>query len=124
MSVIPVEAPVANALEQLVADGLACEHFELINESGNHAVPAGSESHFKLVIVSESFAGERLLARHRRVNSLVAELLAGPIHALALHTYTPDEWNTRFDGAPMSPPCMGGSKSPGGRKSPVSDQSI
>lgn len=109
MSVKPIEAPIARAIEDLVAEGLACEHFELVNESGNHAVPAGSESHFKLVVVSDAFAGERLLARHRKVNALVADLLAGPIHALALHTYTPDEWRDRFDGAPMSPPCLGGS---------------
>lgn len=102
--------PVAKAIEELVADALVCEHFELVNESGNHAVPAGSESHFKLVVVSDAFAGERLLARHRKINAIVAELLAGPIHALALHTYTPDEWRARFGDAPLSPPCLGGSK--------------
>lgn len=110
MSVNPIAAPIARAIEDLVAGGLACEHFELVNESGNHAVPAGSESHFKLVVVSDAFAGERLLARHRKVNALVADLLAGPVHALALHTYTPAEWRERFGGAPMSPPCLGGSK--------------
>jgi len=85
------------------------EYLEVVNESSNHRVPPGAESHFKVTIVSRKFEGERLLARHRRVNALLADLLAGPIHALALHTYTLDEWRAR-GGAPESPPCGGGSK--------------
>lgn len=85
------------------------QHLQVQNESGNHNVPAGSETHFKLVLVSDAFDGQRLLARHREVNAVLAEELAGPVHALALHTYTPDEWRSRFGNAPMSPPCLGGS---------------
>lgn len=83
-------------------------HLQVVNESGNHNVPEGSETHFKVVIVSERFGGERLLARHRAVNAALAEELAGGVHALAMHTYTPAEWRKRFGNAPMSPPCMGG----------------
>ena len=99
---------VASQIEDRIADGLTCVHFDLVNESSNHNVPPGSESHFKLTVVSDSFDGERPVARHRRVNSLLKELLAGPIHALALHTYTPAEWAECSDGAPLSPPCLGG----------------
>lgn len=83
-------------------------HLQVVNESGNHNVPAGSETHFKVVIVSERFDGERLLARHRAVNAALAAELAGGVHALAMHTYTPAEWRARFGDAPMSPPCLGG----------------
>ena len=84
-------------------------HLEVENESGNHSVPPGSESHFKVTIVAEQFEGERLIARHRRINALLADELAGPVHALAIHAYTEADWEKRFGKAPMSPPCLGGS---------------
>ena len=88
-------------------------HFEpsflaVENESFRHNVPAGSESHFKVTLVSDSFLDRRKVARHQAVYAVVADLLAGPVHALALHTYTPDEWSQR-ESSPMSPPCLGGS---------------
>jgi BolA protein len=84
------------------------KHLEVVNESGNHNVPPGSESHFKVVLVSDDFDGERLIARHRAVNETLSDELAGGVHALALHTYTTAEWQARFGDAPMSPPCLGG----------------
>ena len=86
------------------------DHLEVINESGSHNVPPGSESHFKVVVVSGDFAGKNLLARHRLINGLLADELAGKIHALAIHTYTEDEWRKLNGDAPMSPPCLGGGK--------------
>ncbi len=84
-------------------------HLEVTNESHMHNVPPGSESHFKVVIVSDAFNGKMLVARHRLVNKALEEELAGPIHALALHTMTPEEW-AENGSAPQSPPCMGGGK--------------
>lgn len=100
-----------NTLERIeakLADALAPEHLEVVNESGSHNVPTDAETHFKVVVVSSRFDGERLLARHRRVNEALAEELAGGVHALAIHTYTAAEWQRRFGDAPMSPPCRGG----------------
>ena len=85
------------------------QHLEVINESGGHNVPAGSETHFKVVLVTPEFDGLRLLQRHRLVNETLAQQLAGGVHALAVHTYTDAEWQERFGDAPMSPPCLGGS---------------
>ena len=99
---------VAERIEGKLASGLDLTHLEVVNESGGHNVPAGSESHFKVVLVSRAFVGERLLARHRRINALLREELANDIHALAIHAYTPDEWRERFGTAPLSPPCLGG----------------
>jgi len=82
---------------------------EVVNESHTHNVPAGSESHFKVTIVSEAFEGKIPVARHRIINKLLAEELGGPVHALALHTMTPKEWEN-IGSAPASPPCMGGGK--------------
>jgi BolA protein len=97
-------------IEDKLADALAPLHLEVINESANHNVAPGSESHFKVVLVATEFEGQRLLARHRRVNEVLADELARSIHALALHTYTVAEWRDRFGAAPMSPQCHGGSR--------------
>ena len=100
---------VQSVIETKLTEALSPLHLEVINESGNHSVPAGSESHFKVVLVAAEFEGQRLIARHRRVNGVLADELANSIHALALHTYTEAECRERFGAAPMSPPCLGGS---------------
>ena len=89
---------------------LSTEHLEVINESHMHNVPEGSESHFKVIIVSDDFKDKMLLARHRLVNKVLEEELKGSIHALALHTMTMEEWFEKGKAA-ESPPCEGGSKS-------------
>ena len=97
-------------IERKLREAFDPVHLEVENESANHTVPPGSESHFKVTIASEAFAGDRLVGRHRRVNAVLAEELAGRIHALALHTLTPDEWFERAGKVPDSPPCLGSSK--------------
>ena len=83
---------------------------EVANESHMHSVPENSETHFRVVIVSDAFDGQRKVARHQQVYALLADQLEGPVHALALHTYTPEEWQERQGQAPQSPDCLGGSK--------------
>jgi BolA protein len=95
-------------IEQKLAQGINAMHMEVINESSSHNVPPGSESHFKVVLVSEDFADKKLLQRHRMVNDILADELQGKIHALAIHTYTENEWKEINGDAPMSPPCQGG----------------
>lgn len=86
-------------------------HLDVINESHQHNVAPGSESHFKVIIVSKDFDGERLINRHRAINALLATELAEHIHALALHTYTEKEWQDYYaDNVRLSPQCLGGSK--------------
>jgi len=85
-------------------------HLEVVDESRMHSVPEGAESHFKLLVVSEQFAGQGLVARHRAVNALLRSEFESGLHALALHTWTPEEWFERGGSAPESPPCLGGSK--------------
>lgn len=100
---------IENDIRVKLQSALQPQHLEVINESNNHNVPPGSESHFKVVIVSTEFNQKQLVARHRIINKILAAELAGPIHALALHTLTPEEWAATGT-APASPPCMGGSK--------------
>lgn len=82
---------------------------EVINESYRHNVPVGSESHFKVTIVSDAFSTKPLVARHRLVNATLTEEIIRSIHALALHTFTSAEWQERCNAAHESPPCLGGS---------------
>ncbi len=103
-------ASVQHGIEAKIRDALAPAHLEVINESHMHSVPPGSESHFKLVIVSDRFEGEARVQRHQRVNRVLAQELEGTIHALALQTLTPSEWARRDGATPDSPPCLGGSK--------------
>lgn len=101
---------VQTEIEKKLAETFSPLHLEVINESDNHNVPEGSESHFKVVVVSPEFAEKNLLARHRMINTALADELKNSIHALAIHTYTEDEWKEESNGAPMSPPCLGGGK--------------
>lgn len=85
------------------------DFLQVDNESHMHNVPQGSESHFKVTIVSEQFADKKLVARHRLVNQALRDELPR-IHALALHTLTPEEYFARAGKVADSPLCMGGSQ--------------
>jgi BolA protein len=85
-------------------------YLDVLNESRMHSVPPDSETHFKVVVVSSAFGTKRSVARHQMVYKLLAEEIAGPVHALALHTYTVEEWQQRSAESPSSPDCLGGSK--------------
>jgi len=94
-------------LEEQLKVALEPSHLEVINESSNHSGPA-TESHFKLVVVSEAFIEMKLIDRHRFINKLFKEELSH-IHALAMHTYTPNEWQAR-QSSPDSPLCASKTK--------------
>lgn len=97
-------------IEETVTEALSPAFLEVLDESYMHSVPDGAQSHFKVTLISDQFEGKRLIARHRMVNGLLKEALDGPVHALALHTYTPVEWEKRGNAAVASPACLGGSK--------------
>ena len=101
---------VRDTLIAKLRDALAPAYLEVENESHQHSVPPGSETHFKVVLVSAAFEGKRSVARHQQVYTVLAEELTGGVHALALHTFTPAEWAQRAAHAPDSPACMGGGK--------------
>ena len=99
----------ARRIEATLADGVDMAHLEILDESHNHSVPAGSESHFKVVAVAAAFSSATRISRHRTINDLLKSEFEGGMHALAIHAYALDEWRARFGEAPMSPPCAGGS---------------
>ncbi|MBC6427785.1 MAG: BolA family transcriptional regulator, partial [Cellvibrionales bacterium] len=79
-------------------------HLTIANESHHHAGPKNAETHFKITLVAQKFANLPLVARHQAIYALLPDLLKSPIHALALHLYTPEEWQAA-DPTPPSPPC-------------------
>jgi len=101
---------IQSTIEEKITAALLPEHLEVANESHMHNVPPGSESHFKVTIVSSEFNDKMLVARHRILNQLLKDELDGAVHALSLHTLTPEEWQEKNGEIRKSPPCLGGSK--------------
>jgi len=101
---------VQQEIEKLLGENFAPAHLQVENESHQHSVPVNSETHFKVELVSRQFDGMRKVARHQAVYRVLSEQLEGPVHALALHTYSPDEWQANNAISPDSPQCLGGSK--------------
>jgi len=97
-------------IEEKISGALQPEYFEVVNESHMHNVPPGSESHFKVTVVTTEFEDKILVARHRILNKLLKEELDGPVHALSLNTLTPKEWQEKNGEVRKSPPCLGDSK--------------
>lgn len=86
-------------------------HFDLQNESHQHAVPEGSESHFRAVIVSSAFDGVSRVERQRRVLAVIDHELKNGVHAFTMRALAPAEWEVGKASGFQSPACMGGSKS-------------
>tara|TARA_B100000780_G_scaffold214106_1_gene153655 strand:+ start:249 stop:557 length:309 start_codon:yes stop_codon:yes gene_type:complete len=98
----------ANKLLELVLKPLNIAHHQLVNDSHKHSGSA-TDSHYNLVLVSDDFAGIGAVKRHQQVFALVGELMKNPIHALALHCYTVQQWQAKQEKMPETAPCMGGS---------------
>ena len=87
-----VKAGIARKL----TEALAPVSLNVIDESHHHAGPGhhhhpDGETHFRVEVVSDAFAGKSRLERHRLVNALLAEELSGRVHALAITARTPQE---------------------------------
>ncbi|MCW5700799.1 MAG: BolA family transcriptional regulator [Rhodospirillales bacterium] len=86
---------VAETLERKLRAALLPTSLIIIDESHRHVGHAGSrpegETHFTIEIVSSQFEGMTRVERHRAVTTILAEELAGPVHALSLRTPTPTE---------------------------------
>lgn len=52
----------------------------------------GTQDHYQARIVSAAFAGKSRIEQHRMVYAALGDAMRGPVHALALTTYTPEAW--------------------------------
>ncbi len=79
---------VAERIEAKLRDAFAPAYLEVVDESESHRGHAGfregGETHFQVHIRAAAFRGDSRVAAQRRVNKVLAEELAGPVHALAL----------------------------------------
>ena len=101
---------VQETIENKITEALSPSYLTVMNESHMHSVPPGSESHFKLVVVTDSFHGVPRVRRHQTVNGILKDELAGPLHALSMETLTPEEWERKGGVVRESPDCLGGGK--------------
>ena len=94
------EGPIQSIMREKLTSAFQPTRLELEDDSWRHAghhheggmdAKPGGESHFNLTIVSEAFAGVGRVQRQRSVNAVLAEELAGPVHALSIKAQTPDE---------------------------------
>ena len=82
-------------IESRLRRGLAPIHLEIVDESALHSGHVGAAAgggHFRLTVVAGAFAGLGRVERHRLVYHLLSDLMPGAIHALALATLAPSEW--------------------------------
>jgi BolA protein len=84
-----------DTITKKLTDALHPESLSVIDESHLHEGHAGhrpgGETHFRIHIVSRAFEGKSRVERHRMINALLADDLAGGVHALALKTQAPGE---------------------------------
>jgi len=100
---------VASVIESKLRADLGPQLLEVENESHKHSGPS-LESHFKVTAVADVFASLSLVKRHQHIYKLLSDELAGSVHALALHLYTPAAWEARPQARPDFPQCRGGRK--------------
>ncbi len=71
------------------------QSLNVVDESHQHEGHAGArpggQTHFRVYIVSEAFKGKTRIERHRLINGILSDDLAGGVHALAIHAQAPGE---------------------------------
>ena len=86
---------VADTIRDRLSAKLAPRRLRIDDDSHQHVGHAGArpggQSHYRVEIVSDTFAGMTRVARHRLIYDILADLLAGTVHALQLRALTPDE---------------------------------
>jgi BolA protein len=86
---------VAEAIRSKLQAAFSPQRLEVIDASERHRGHGGwregGESHFDVVIVADAFQGQGLVQRQRQVNRVLAEELAGPVHALSIQARAPGE---------------------------------
>jgi BolA protein len=105
-------APVFTAITEKLTAALQPSFLQVMNESHMHNVPVNSETHFKVVVVSEQFKGLTPIKRHKLVNSTLKEEIDGPVHALSIVAKDSEQFE-KMGGrekfvVEQSPSCRGG----------------
>ncbi len=86
---------IENQITEKLTKNFKPTHLEVINESHMHSVPENSETHFRVVVVSELFDSKSRVAQHQMINKTLSHELNNGVHALAIVTRTPESWNKK-----------------------------
>ena len=88
---------VADLIEDLLCKAFAPTHLEIIDETclhrGHASAPDGGESHFRIILISDQFKGQKRVQRQRQVYKALDEVIRNRIHALSMTTLTPEEYS-------------------------------
>lgn len=96
------EGPIATIIREKMTLALSPAVLTIEDDSWRHAghhheggmdAKPGGESHFNLTIVCSAFEGQSRLVRQRKINAILSEELAGPVHALSVKALTPAEYD-------------------------------
>mgnify|MGYP000026221318 FL=1 len=87
MSIGPIESQIVNTLSSF----MNLVSLKIINESFMHNVPEGSESHFKIVVVTNDFNNLSIIQRHKLIYKILDNLM-NKIHALSIHAFNEEEF--------------------------------
>lgn len=82
-------------IEATLRQAFAPTHLVVEDESALHVGHAGAASgggHFRVLVVADGFRGQSPVARQRAVYAALGDAMKSTIHALALRTLTPEEW--------------------------------
>ena len=101
---------IENRIQNKLTSAFGPSFLKVENESHKHNVPPGSESHFRVTVVSAKFDGSSLVRRHQMINGVLREELSGTVHALSIIAKTPEQWVSSAGLIQPSPPCLGGNK--------------
>ena len=86
---------VAETIRTKLQAAFAPDRLEVVDDSSKHAGHSGAreggESHFTVTLVAAAFAGTGRVSRQRQVYAVLAEELAGPVHAFSLKALAPGE---------------------------------
>lgn len=105
---------IQNAITEKVQKALSVQFLEIENESSSHHRDPEGETHFRMVVVSDDFAGKSRLDRQRMIMNLLEPERQLGLHALTLRTWTVEEWESEKSKAAgqglmeKSPSCRGG----------------
>ena len=100
---------IKDKIEEKLKTQISSLYVEVINESPNHNVPDGAESHFKVIVVSNDFENMKAVQRHQLIYKALNEEMK-LIHAIAIHPFTKIEWDKNNQSSSDSPDCLGGSE--------------
>lgn len=74
-----------NIIQELIAKALPGSEVEVQDTTG-------TRDHFQVLVISPQFQGKSMVEQHQMIYRALGDLMKEAIHALALKTYTPEQW--------------------------------